>query len=58
MEDIIAGKGTNTDLELMLETASLMKETSLCPLGQSPYPMLKSAFHYFSDQLPTGNAEG
>lgn len=58
MEDILAGKGTNADLELMLETARVMKETSLCPLGQSPYPMLKSALHYLGDQLRTGVAEG
>jgi len=58
MEDSMDGKGTNVDLELMLETARAMKETSLCPLGQSPYPMLRSAVKYFGEQLGISKVEG
>lgn len=51
MDRFLAGAGTEEDLDLMLDTAQTMKQTSLCPLGQSPYPMLKSALDYFRDQL-------
>jgi NADH:ubiquinone oxidoreductase subunit F (NADH-binding) len=51
MDRFLAGAGTQEDLALMLDTAQTMKQTSLCPLGQSPYPMLKSALDYFKDQL-------
>ena len=58
MEGITSGRGADGDFDLMLETARVMKETSLCPLGQSPYPMLKSAVHCFGDQLGIDKAEG
>jgi len=58
MEKILAGNGTDTDIDLMLETAYVMKGTSLCPLGQSPDLTLRSAVHYFRSQLAACNAEG
>jgi len=58
MEKILAGNGTDTDIDLMLETAHVMKGTSLCPLGQSPDLTLRSAAHYFRSQLAACNAEG
>jgi len=54
MEDLIATEGkTDVILTHMLETALLMQNTSLCPLGQSPYPMLRSAANYFGHYLGT-----
>ena len=54
MGRFLTGAGTQEDLDLMLDIAETMKQTSLCPLGQSPYPMLKSAMKYFQDSLLAG----
>ncbi len=54
MDRFLTGAGTQEDLDLMLDIAETMKQTSLCPLGQSPYPMLKSAMKYFQDSLLAG----
>jgi len=51
MERFTEGMGTEKELDLMLKTARVMRETSLCPLGQSCYPMLQSALNYFRDDL-------
>ena len=51
MERFTEGTGTEEELDLMLKTAQVMRETSLCPLGQSCYPMLQSALDYFRDDL-------
>jgi len=51
MERFTEGTGTKKELDLMLKTAQVMRETSLCPLGQSCYPMLQSALNYFRDDL-------
>ena len=60
MMNVLRSSGKGSDLDLMLQTALTMKQTSLCPLGQSPYTMLKSAVKYFQDQLVTdkNQAEG
>jgi NADH:ubiquinone oxidoreductase subunit F (NADH-binding) len=58
MDRFLAGTGTEEDLDLMLDTAQTMKQTSLCPLGQSPHPLLKSAFDYFKDQLLAEQTNG
>ncbi len=58
MEELLATEDkTDSILDLMLETARVMQKTSLCPLGQSPYPMLKSAAHYFGDSLGVHKGE-
>ena len=52
MEDIVESKRTSAStVDLMLQTALMMQKTSLCPLGQSLYPMLKSAVRCFGDDL-------
>jgi len=51
MERFTEGTGTEGELDLMFKTAQVMRETSLCPLGQSCYPMLQSALNYFRDDL-------
>lgn len=51
MDALVAGRGSEADLEVMLETARQMRATSLCPLGQSCYPMLESAMKVFRSEL-------
>lgn len=52
MEELMVTEDdTESILDLMLQTAHLMQKTSLCPLGQSPYPMLRSAVNYFGHHL-------
>lgn len=47
---ITDGKGTLKDLERLEELANIIKDTSLCGLGQSaPNPVL-STLHYFHDE--------
>ena len=58
IDRFLTGAGTHEDLELMLSIAETMKQTSLCPLGQSPYPMLKSALDHFKDQLLAEQTSG
>ena len=48
---LAAGEGREGDIELMLELADLMRKTSLCPLGQSPYLAIRSAWDRFPDEL-------
>jgi len=45
------GEGTKVDLDLLIEVAEVMRETSLCPLGQSPIMPIKSAVEYFRDEF-------
>lgn len=51
MKALVTGRGTDVDLEVMLETARQMRATSLCPLGQSCYPMMESAMRIFRSEL-------
>ncbi|MBU0595508.1 NAD(P)H-dependent oxidoreductase subunit E [Candidatus Bipolaricaulota bacterium] len=46
--------GDRGDLDLLVETARLMKATSLCPLGQSCHPLLESAVRLFAPRLLQG----
>ncbi|MEW6096410.1 MAG: NADH-quinone oxidoreductase subunit NuoF [bacterium] len=50
LEDIIAGKGQEGDIELLEELAEDIKNTSLCGLGQTaPNPVL-TTIKYFRDE--------
>ncbi len=50
LDKICKGEGTLRDLELLEELAPMVKETSLCGLGQSaPNPLL-STLRYFRDE--------
>jgi NADH:ubiquinone oxidoreductase subunit F (NADH-binding)/(2Fe-2S) ferredoxin len=50
LEDICAGKGTREHLDLLEELAWVVKDTTLCGLGQTaPNPVL-STLRYFSEE--------
>jgi NADH-quinone oxidoreductase subunit F len=50
LEDICTGKGTREHLDLLEELARVVKDTTLCGLGQSaPNPVL-STLRYFRDE--------
>ncbi|MHB9132449.1 MAG: NADH-ubiquinone oxidoreductase-F iron-sulfur binding region domain-containing protein [Armatimonadota bacterium] len=50
LEDICAGKGRPEDLELLAETAEVVKAASLCALGQTaPNPVL-TTLKYFKEE--------
>lgn len=58
LDRIRAGKGSEADLDLLLRVAETMKETSLCPLGQSPIMPIKSALDHFRDEFLNSLREG
>jgi len=39
------------DLDLLVEAATMMRNTSLCPLGQSPILPIESALRNFGDEF-------
>lgn len=50
LDRVTSGTATRADLQIMEELCVLMRETSLCGLGQSaPNPLL-STLHYFRDE--------
>ena len=50
LEDITEGKGEEGDIELLEELGTVMKDASLCGLGQTaPNPVL-STIKYFRDE--------
>ena len=53
LEKIIRGEGEEKDLDDLLELAKIIKDTSLCGLGQTaPNPIL-STIRYFKDEYET-----
>lgn len=54
MEALVEGKGSDKDVDRMLEIARQMRATSLCPLGQSCYPLLESAMRFFRAEFLGG----
>jgi len=46
--------GTEEDFKLLLRIAKNMRQTSLCPLGQSCYPLLRSALEVFKEKIFAG----
>ncbi len=53
LEDISSGKGRPEQLDLLKELAEVVKDTSMCGLGQTaPNPVL-STLQYFSDEYLT-----
>jgi NADH:ubiquinone oxidoreductase subunit F (NADH-binding) len=48
---IADGQGTRGDIDLLRAVASMMKDTSLCPLGQSPIVPIASALNCFEDDF-------
>lgn len=52
LEKICAGKGTEDDLEYLKNLSYVIKDTSLCGLGQtSPNPVLSTLEHFYDEYL-------
>ncbi len=50
LEDIVAGRGKEEDIELLKEIAVVMKKASLCALGTTAANPALSTIRYFSDE--------
>jgi NADH:ubiquinone oxidoreductase subunit F (NADH-binding)/(2Fe-2S) ferredoxin len=50
LEDISLGKGTEEQLGLLEELAGVVKDTSMCGLGQTAANPVLSTLHYFRDE--------
>jgi len=50
LEDISKGKGTAGHLELLDELAQVVKDTTMCGLGQTASNPVLSTLHYFRDE--------
>lgn len=52
LEKICAGKGTENDLDYLQNLSRVIKDTSLCGLGQtSPNPVLSTLEHFYDEYL-------
>jgi len=51
VSEISTGMGTEDHPKLMLELVQMMNKASFCPLGQSVFLPLSSAFKYFEDEI-------
>lgn len=51
LERIRTREGSEADLDLLLHVAETMRETSLCPLGQSPIIPIESALRGFKEEF-------
>ncbi len=50
LEDITQGRGSLDQLELLKELAEVMRDTSLCGLGQTAANPVLSTLHYFEEE--------
>jgi bidirectional [NiFe] hydrogenase diaphorase subunit len=50
LEKITRGEGTGRDLEMLEQLCGLLKETSLCGLGQTAPNPVVSTLRYFRDE--------
>ncbi len=50
LEDIVAGRGKEGDIELLKEIAGVMKKASLCALGTTAANPVLSTIRYFGDE--------
>lgn len=55
---IASGDGTAADIDLMREIAAMMRDTSLCPLGQSPILPIETALNRFADNFAQSLKDG
>ncbi|MBS4023058.1 MAG: NADH-quinone oxidoreductase subunit NuoF [Dethiobacter sp.] len=53
VEDITEGRGTAESLELLMETADMVKSASMCGLGQTAGNPVLSTIKYFADEYRT-----
>ncbi len=51
IDRIAAGDGSKQDTELLREIAAMMRDTSLCPLGQSPILPIETALDLFGEDF-------
>ena len=50
LDGIVSGRGEESDLQLLRETASLMKDASLCALGRTAVNPVLSTMTYFPEE--------
>jgi NADH:ubiquinone oxidoreductase subunit F (NADH-binding)/NADH:ubiquinone oxidoreductase subunit E len=55
---IASGDGSADDIELLHQVATVMRDTSLCPLGQSPILPIETALDRFGDEFAKRFADG
>jgi NADH:ubiquinone oxidoreductase subunit F (NADH-binding)/(2Fe-2S) ferredoxin len=55
---IASGDGTSEDIDLLREIATMMRDTSLCPLGQSPILPIETALDRFRDEFARRPSDG
>jgi len=58
IDRIVSGSGCSEDLSLLREIATMMRDTSLCPLGQSPILPIETALHCFGNEIAGDLADG
>ena len=51
IDRISLGSGTSEDLDLLVDVAATMRDTSFCPLGQSPILPIESALRNFGTEF-------
>ncbi|MCD6495164.1 NADH-quinone oxidoreductase subunit NuoF [Candidatus Bipolaricaulota bacterium] len=51
IDRISLGRGTSDDLDLLVDVAAIMRDTSFCPLGQSPILPIESALRDFGTEF-------
>jgi NADH:ubiquinone oxidoreductase subunit F (NADH-binding) len=51
IDRISLGRGTSDDLDLLVDVAATMRDTSFCPLGQSPILPIESALRNFGTEF-------
>ncbi len=51
IDRIATAKGTKNDIDKMLKISEDMRDTSFCPLGQSPVLPISSSLKYFKDEI-------
>ncbi|HDL84821.1 MAG TPA: hypothetical protein ENH11_00535 [Candidatus Acetothermia bacterium] len=50
LDRFCSGEGSEQDLDLLLRVARMMRDTSFCPLGQSPVMPIESALGAFKQE--------
>jgi len=51
IDRMASSKGTEKDIDKLLNLSGLMRDTSFCPLGQSLYLPISSSMKYFKDEI-------
>jgi NADH-quinone oxidoreductase subunit F len=51
VDRVATSKGTKKDIDKMLKISEVMRDTSFCPLGQSPILPIASSLKYFKDEI-------